>query len=245
MTGAVDPAIARGRVALVTGASSGIGRATAERFAGLGYRVAVHYGTNVVAGKEMADRIGGEAFGCDVADPAAVEAMVRDAEAALGPIDIAVANAGFYAERPLAEVSDELWDRSLRVLLGGCFHVARAVVPRMREQGGGSIVLVASELALIGGVNVAPYVAAKAAIIGLARSLARELAPTIRVNIVAPGAVDTSLLPDRDRGPAYTSTVPLGRIGRPEEVAEAIVHLAEAPWTTGALYSPNGGVVIQ
>ncbi len=240
-----DPAVARGRVALVTGASSGIGRATAERFAAAGYRVAVNYASNATAGEAIAARIGGAAFGCDVADPVAVERMVRDVEAALGPIDVAVCNAGFYEERPLAEVTDELWDRSLRVMLGGCFHVARAVVPGMRERGQGSIVAVASELALMGGVEIAHYVAAKAAVIGLARSLARELAPAIRVNVVAPGAVDTPLLPDRDRGPAYTSTVPLGRIGRPGEIAEAILHIAEAPWTTGALYSPNGGVVIQ
>jgi NAD(P)-dependent dehydrogenase (short-subunit alcohol dehydrogenase family) len=240
-----DPAADRGRVALVTGASSGIGRATAERFAAAGYRVAVHYRTNRVAAERVAGAIGGAAFGCDVADPDAVLAMVGDAEAALGPIEVAVCNAGFYEERPLADIDDALWYRSLRVLLGGGFHVARAVVPGMRARGRGSIVLVASELALSGGVDVAHYVAGKAALIGLGRSLARELAPAIRVNIVAPGAVDTPLLPDRDRGPSYTDTVPLRRIGTPAEVAEAILHLAEAAWSTGALYSPNGGAVIQ
>lgn len=240
-----DPAVDRGRVALITGASSGIGRATAVRFASAGYRVAVHYGTNRKAAEAVAAEIGGAAFGCDVADPEAVERMIRAAQADLGPIDVAVCNAGFYEERPLAEVDDARWDRTLRVLLGGCFHVSRAIVPGMRARGRGSIVAIASELALIGGIDVAPYVAAKAAVIGFARSLARELAPTIRVNVVAPGAVDTPLLPDRDRGPGYTSTVPLGRIGRPAEIAEAILHLAEAPWTTGAVYSPNGGVVIQ
>lgn len=245
MTSVGDPAVDRGRVALITGASSGIGRATAVRFAAAGYRVAVHYGANRDAGEAVASEVGGVAFGCDVGDPEAVARMVRAAEADLGPIDVAVCNAGFYEERPLAEVDDAQWDRTLRVLLGGCFHVARVVVPGMRARGRGSIVAVASELALIGGIDVAPYVAAKAAVIGFARSLARELAPTIRVNVVAPGAVDTPLLPDRDRGPGYTSTVPLGRIGRPVEIAEAILHVAEAPWTTGAVYSPNGGVVIQ
>jgi NAD(P)-dependent dehydrogenase (short-subunit alcohol dehydrogenase family) len=245
VNGSGNPAVDRGRVALVTGASSGIGRATAERFAAAGYRVAVHYRTNRAAAERVAGSIGGAAFGCDVADPAAVRAMVGNAETALGPIDVAVCNAGFYEERPLAAIDDALWQRSLRVLLGGGFHVARAVVPGMRARGRGSIVMVASELALYGGVDVAHYVAGKAAVIGLARSLARELAPTIRVNIVAPGAVDTPLLPDRDRGPSYTDTVPLRRIGTPAEVAEAILHLAEAPWSTGALYSPNGGVVIQ
>jgi len=245
MTPGDDPAVDRGRVALVTGASGGIGRATAVRFAIAGYRVAVHYGANRQAGEAVAAEVGGAAFGCDVADPEAVMRMVQAVEADLGPIDVAVCNAGFYEERPLAEVDDAQWDRTLRVLLGGCFHVSRAIVPGMRARGRGSIVAIASELALIGGIDVAPYVAAKAAVIGFARSLARELAPTIRVNVVAPGAVDTPLLPDRDRGPGYTSTVPLGRIGRPVEIAEAILHVAEAPWTTGAVYSPNGGVVIQ
>lgn len=249
--GSADPdaagaeAVARGGVVLVTGASSGIGRATARRFAAAGYRVAVHYGRDRAGAEATAGPIGGLVVGGDVGDPAATEAMVREVEAALGTPDVVVCNAGFYEERPLEAVSDAALDRTLRVLLGGAYHVARAVVPGMRARGSGSIVLVASELALIGAPNVAPYVAAKAAVIGFGRALARELAPAIRVNVIAPGAVDTPLLPDRDRGPVYTETVPLGRIGRPAEIAEGILHLAEAPWTTGALYSPNGGVVIQ
>lgn len=235
----------RRRVALVTGASSGIGLATATAFAAAGYVVAVNYRTNAASALLLAERIGGRAYEADVADAASVERMVRAAERDLGPIAVAVCNAGFYTEQPLSQVTDELWERTLRTLLGGCFHVARAVVPGMRSAGGGSIVNVASELALIGGAEIAPYVAAKAAVIGLTKALARELAPTIRVNGVAPGAVDTPLLPDRDRGPSYTSTVPLGRIGRPEEIASAILHIAEAPWTTGQIFSPNGGVVIQ
>lgn len=232
-------------VVLVTGASSGIGRATAVRFAEAGYQPAVVYGSNASSAAEVAALTGGRAYRADVADPDAVTVVVRTVEAELGPIAVAVANAGFYVEEPLERISDELWNRTLRVLLGGCFHLARAVVPGMRERGGGSIVIVASELALIGGVNISHYVAAKAASIGFARALAREVAPAIRVNVVAPGAVDTPLLPDRDRGPVYTDTLPLRRIGRPEEIAEAILHIAEAPWTTGAVYSPNGGAVIQ
>jgi 3-oxoacyl-[acyl-carrier protein] reductase len=232
-------------VALVTGASSGIGAATADRLARAGYRVAVNYGTNAAAADRVAAACGGRAYRADVADPDAVAAMVAAVEADLGPIEVAVCNAGFYEERPLAEVDDALWERTLRVHLGGCFHVARALVPRMRARGGGSIVTVASELALVGGTEVSHYVAAKAAILGFTRALAREVAPTIRVNAVAPGAVDTPLLPDRDRGPVYTETVPLRRIGRPEEIAEVIVVLAETSWCTGAVWSVNGGAAIQ
>lgn len=230
---------------LITGASSGIGRATAEQFADAGYRVAVNYLGNAEAGAAVAAKAGGRAYRADVADPAAMTALVERVEAELGPIVVAVSNAGIYDEVGVEALTDELWRRTLRIHLGGAFHLSRAVVPVMRGRGQGSIVLVASELALVGSDRASAYVAAKSALIGLGRSLARELAPEIRVNIVAPGPVDTPLLPDRDRGPDYLATIPLGRIGRPEEIGAAILHLSEASWTTGAVYSPNGGVVIQ
>ncbi len=232
-------------VVLVTGASSGIGRATAERFAAGGYRVAVNFAAHPSAAKGVAAAIGGRAYQADVADPDAVATMVAAVEADLGAIEVAVCNAGLYVEAPLEAVTDELWERTLRVLLGGCFHVARAVVPQMRRRGRGSIVTVASELALTGRTEACHYVAAKAGVLGFTKALARELAPAIRVNAVAPGAVDTPLLPDRDRRPGYVSTVPLGRIGRPDEIADTIFWLAGAAWTTGSVLSINGGVVIQ
>lgn len=239
MTTTTDP------VALVTGASGGIGRATAERLAAAGYLVAINYLTNRAAGESVAAAIGGRAYRADVADASAVADLVTRVEAELGPVAIAVSNAGIYEEVRIEDVTDEQWQRTLRIHLGGAFHLARVVAPRMRRLGHGSIVFVASELALVGCDRASPYVAAKAALIGLGRSLARELAPHIRVNVVAPGPVDTPLLPESERGPAYTSAIPLRRIGRPDEIAAAIVHIAEATWTTGAVYSPNGGVVIQ
>lgn len=207
--------------------------------------MAVNYATNERAAEAIASAIGGRAYRADVADASAVATMVSQVERDLGPISVAVSNAGFYEEVHIEDISDERWSRMLRVHLGGAFHLARALVPSMRARRAGSIVVVSSELALIGNRDVSHYVAAKGALIGFGRTLARELAPDIRVNIVAPGAVDTPLLPDRDRGPTYTATVPLGRIGRPVEIAEAILQVAEAPFTTGAVYSPNGGVVIQ
>jgi 3-oxoacyl-[acyl-carrier protein] reductase len=133
----------------------------------------------------------------------------------------------------------------LAVHLGGLINLVRATVPLMRGGGGGSIVAVTSELALAGSASASAYVAAKAAVIGVVRSLAHELAPEIRVNAVAPGPVDTPLLPESERTPDYIASIPLLRLGRPDEIAESIVHLAEATWTTGQVLSPNGGVVIQ
>jgi NAD(P)-dependent dehydrogenase (short-subunit alcohol dehydrogenase family) len=229
----------------VTGASSGIGRATAEALAAAGYRVAVGYRTNHRGGHAVAARIGGRAYRVDVSDAEAVHRVVAQVEAELGPLSIVVSNAGTYEPVRIEDVTVEHWNRTLRVHLGGAFHLARAVVPGMRRRGDGSIVLVASDLALVGSPCASDYVAAKAALIGLCRALARELAPEIRVNVVAPGPVDTPLLPDSERSSAHMSAIPLRRLGRPEEIGSAIVHLAQAPWTTGAVYSVNGGVAIQ
>jgi 2-hydroxycyclohexanecarboxyl-CoA dehydrogenase len=232
-------------VALVTGAATGIGRATAHRFAAAGYRVAVNHLDQTEAAEAVAADTGGRAYLADVSDPAAVAGMIEAVEADLGPIAVAVCNAGFYEERRLADLDDELWERTLRVHLGGCFHVARALVVPMRRRGSGSIVTVSSEMALTGGAGAAHYVAAKAAIIGFTRALAREVAPAIRANAVAPGPVDTPLLQDRFKVPAYTDTLPLRRIGTPEEIADVILVLAETAWCTGAVWSVNGGTVIQ
>jgi 2-hydroxycyclohexanecarboxyl-CoA dehydrogenase len=231
-------------VALVTGASSGIGAASARRLAAAGYRVALNYASHAAAAEATAAEIDGRTYLADVAEPEAVAAMVQAIEAELGPIGLAVCNAGIYTERRLDELDDLLWERTLRVNLGGCYHVARAVAPGMRRRGG-SIVTIASEMAFVGGSASSHYVASKAAILGFTRALARELAPTVRVNAVAPGPVDTPLLPERDKGPTNTSSLPLGRIGTPDEIADVVVALAASPWTTGAVWSINGGAVIE
>jgi len=231
-------------VALVTGAASGIGRATAHRLAEAGYVVAV-IDIDGRGAEAVARTVDGRAFTADVADTEAVTQVVHEIETRLGPIGLAISNAGVYDEVPLGSVTDEHWQRMLRVHLGGAFNVCRAVVPPMRRRSTGSIVLVSSELALAGSPRASAYVAVKAALLGLGRSLARELAPTIRVNVVAPGPVDTPLLLDRERTPQAIGTIAMGRLGRPEEIGEAIVHLAIAQFTTGAVYSPNGGTVIQ
>ena len=232
--------------ALVTGGATGIGRSTVLELGKRGYRVAVGHLGQPDQADGIAVEVGGMAFDADVADPVAVSAMVTQIEDEMGPIEIAVCSAGFDHDLRLEETDDATWERTLHVLLGGCVNVLGAVAPRMRSRGRGSIVLVSSELALIGDHDHVAYVAAKAAVLGLTRSMAHELAPErIRVNCICPGPTDTGLLTSRWRSPEYLASIPLGRLGRPEEVATAIAELAEATWTTGQVVSPNGGVVIQ
>jgi NAD(P)-dependent dehydrogenase (short-subunit alcohol dehydrogenase family) len=232
--------------ALVTGAASGIGRATAYALAARGYRVAVdHLGREAEASK-VADDIGGIAYEADVSDVAAVEQLVATVESDLGEIDIAVACAGFDLDIALEDVTPELWHSSLGVILGGCVNVIAAVGPRMRARRRGSIVGISSELALLGDENHVQYVTAKSAMIGLVRSVAREYGPDqVRVNIICPGPTDTEMLGPRWRGDEYRHSIPLDRFGTTDELSRAIVDVAEWTWLTGQVISPNGGVVIQ
>jgi 3-oxoacyl-[acyl-carrier protein] reductase len=184
----------------------------------------------------------------DVANRAEVAAMVERAVGEFGRIDIVVNNAGISPERPLQDTTDDVWDRVLAVNLKGQFLVCQAVVPFMRSAGYGRIINIASEQGLIGAVDMSAYCASKAGIFGLTKALARELAPAgILVNCIAPGPVDTAMLADTERTPEMASKIPLGRIGRPEEIAFAALFLAspQSSWTTGQIVSPNGGVVMQ
>jgi 2-hydroxycyclohexanecarboxyl-CoA dehydrogenase len=232
--------------ALVTGAASGIGRATAIELAKRGYRVGVNHLDRADEASAVADEIGGLAVEADVADTAAVVAAVERVASEFGPIDIAVCCAGFDEDRSIEATDDAWWDRLLRVMLGGCVNVIAAVAPSMKLRQSGSIITISSELALAGDRDHVGYVSAKAAILGLTRAMAHELGPFgVRVNCIAPGPTDTALLGDRWREADYIESIPLRRLGTPMELASSIVGLAEATWTTGQVLSPNGGIVIQ
>jgi 2-hydroxycyclohexanecarboxyl-CoA dehydrogenase len=234
------------KVALVTGGATGIGRATVQALAARGYRVAIDHLGKPAQANELAESVGGVAYEADVADVPAVDAVVGKVEADLGPIEIAVCCAGFDLDRPLAEIDDELWDRTMAVLLGGCANVLAAVGPRMRARGHGSVIAVSSELALTGDELHLHYVTAKAAVLGLVRTAAKEFGRDgVRVNAIAPGPTDTEMLTARWRTQDYLNSIPLRRAGQPGEVAALIVAVAESTWTTGQVISPNGGVVIQ
>src|SRR6202158_4923793 len=190
--------------ARVTGGASGIGRATAYALGARGYQVAVDHLGREAEAKQVASDIGGIAYEADVSDVAAVDQLVAAVESDLGPIEVAVACAGFDVDMPLEQVTPQLWHTSLGVILGGCVNVIAAVGPRMRARGRGSIVGISSELALLGDEDHVPYVAAQSAMIGLVRSVAREYGPDqVRVNIICPGPTDTEMLTDRWRGEDY------------------------------------------
>jgi NAD(P)-dependent dehydrogenase (short-subunit alcohol dehydrogenase family) len=241
------------RVSLVTGAGSGIGRAIAEKLAREGERVVVNdleeaSAEEVVTGIR---ELGGEAASApgDVSDPEAVGSMVETARGAFGPVEVLVNNAGYGQQKPFVELTVEDFDRMIGVHLRGTFLCTSAVLPGMLAAGRGVIVNVASQLGQIGGVELCHYSAAKAGIIGLTKSLAREVsAQGVRVNAVAPGPINTELVlglsEEWRRNKA--AELPLGRFGEPWEVAETVAFLASegAALYVGQTLGPNSGDVM-
>ena len=241
-----------GKRALVTGAASGIGRATALELGRRGADVAL---VDLAPCAELAEEIAAMgrksiAIEADVGDETQAPAAVRRALDDLGGLDILVNCAGMILEKPLLEMSIDDFDRIVRVNLRGTYLMGREGIAAMKEQGGGGrIVNIASELAYLGRAEFSAYCASKAAILGLTRSWAREFAPDILVNTVAPGPVDTPMLDIEVMSQAWRekeTDIPLGRVGRPEEIASVIAFLAgpEATFVTGQTFSPNGGAVM-
>ncbi len=248
MAGAME-----GRVAFVTGGGSGMGRETARLLAGAGARVAI-CDRDGEAARDTADMLGdgGVWTGTvDVSDSAAVDRAVAEAAGALGPIDALVNIAGIYQVAELENITDEDWARMFAVHVNGTFHTCRAVLPGMMAARAGAIVNMSSLHAVRGQANAAHYAAAKGAIIGFTKSIAREKGPLgIRANAVAPGPIDTPLWrgavpPDEiDAVMAKRSEIiPIGRLGEPAEVAQTIVYLLgpAASYITGQVVTIDGG----
>ena len=241
-------------VALVTGASRGIGRAIALQLARDGYAVAVHCHRQVDAAQSVCDQIraqGGIAavFCCDVTDEGAVQRMAADITAQLGLVSVLVNNAGFAQQKLFTDLDGEEWRRMMAVHVDGAFYTCRAFLPDMIRRHEGAIVNVSSMWGQTGGSCEVHYSTAKAALIGMTKALAKEVGPSnIQVNCVAPGAIETEMnagLEESVRRELAEET-PLGRLGTPEEVAAAIAFLAspEADFITGQVLGVNGGFVV-
>jgi 2-hydroxycyclohexanecarboxyl-CoA dehydrogenase len=227
-------------VVLVTGAASGIGAACVELFGAHGW---------TTAGLDLHESATDDSFVADVSDRGAVGGAVDALVAKHGTIDALVSAAGYYEEGiDVVDISRERWDRMVAVILGGTANCAWAVLPHMLARGTGSLIAISSELALAGSATDLHYVAAKGAVLGLVKSLAAEVAHTgVRVNAVAPGPTDTPLLAADSiwREPEYLSTLPLGRLVTPAEIAGAVYYLAtEGSPYCGEVISPNAGAVI-
>jgi NAD(P)-dependent dehydrogenase (short-subunit alcohol dehydrogenase family) len=238
-----------GRVAIITGGGSGIGAATARRFAAEGATIAL-FDRDPESVVKVAAEFDGHAYALDVRDGDEVAEVVDRVAQTVGRVDILVNNAGVGDLRPLHTVDDKLWHRLIDVNLTGTFNATRAVIPYMLETGGGAIVNVASVSGLAPTRNEAAYSAAKAGVIALTKSGGLEYGPTIRVNCVAPGHVRTPMTAVWEQMPdafePIAEAIPLGRIGEADEIAEAILFLASdrASYITGQTLVVDGGGIL-
>ena len=241
-------------IALVTGASGGIGQAIARRLAKDGFALCLHYHKNEHAARALADEItaqGGRAvaLSADLSDEAQAQALVAQCEKALGDVDVLVNNAGISKQGLLTDLSAADWQKMFGVHVDGAFYLSRAVLPAMIRKKAGRIIQISSMWGISGGSCEVAYSAAKAALIGFTKALAKEVGPSgITVNCVAPGVIDTPMnahLSEDDLA-ALADETPLCRIGTPAEVANAVAFFAgdQSTFITGQVLAVDGGITV-
>ena len=244
---------------IVTGGGGGIGGATCRRFAAEGASVAV-FDLNLDAAEKVAAGIRAEggraqAFRCDITDRSSVDAAVAETEKSLGPVDVLVNNAGWDVFKPFTKTEPAQWDKLIAINLTGALHMHHAVLPGMAARRKGRIVNIASDAARVGSSGEAVYAACKGGLVAFSKTLAREHARHgITVNVVCPGPTETALFEDYKQGAgnpeklveAFTRSIPLGRIGQPDDLPGAILFFAsdDAAYVTGQVLSVSGGLTM-
>ena len=241
-------------MALVTGGATGIGAATVEALAADKVSVALQYSSSASGAKAIADQLNSkgakvEIFQADLSQKDSAEKLVAAVKAKLGDIDILINNAGLMTDASIIDMSDELWDQALNINLTAAFKLIRACAPSMVAKKWGRIINISSQVALTGSANHAHYATAKAGLLGLTYSAAKEYgASGVTVNAVLPGRIETKMIAQRSIGrlDEWLSQTPLNRLGRPDEVAGMINFLASemASYVTGAAINVNGGLVM-
>ncbi len=238
------------KVALVTGASRGIGKSCALELAKEGYITLINYASNDIAAAEVVEEIKklktqGEAFKCDVGDADAVKQMIDKIVEKYGRIDVLVNNAGITKDNLFIRMSDEDWLKVINTNLNSVFYITKPVAKIMMKQREGCIVNISSICGVYGNAGQANYSSAKAGLIGFTKALAKELAArSITVNAIAPGFIETDMTSGLDRE-KITERIPLGRLGKPEDIAEAVKFLAvSGKYITGQVLGIDGGLVI-
>lgn len=249
-----------GKVVIVTGGGGGIGGATGRRFAGAGAKTAV-FDVDRDAAQAVVDDIESEggtaqAFVCDITDRAGVDQAVASVHDAFGPVDVLVNNAGWDVFRPFIDTDPDLWSKIISINLVGALNMHSAVLPDMIERRAGRIVNIASDAARVGSSGEAVYAACKGGLVAFSKTVAREHARHgITVNVVCPGPTDTALFDGYKQGAgnpeklvqAFERSIPLGRIGQPEDLPGAILFFAsdEAAYVTGQVLSVSGGLTMN
>ncbi|MBJ7286546.1 MAG: 3-oxoacyl-ACP reductase FabG [Candidatus Nanopelagicus sp.] len=241
-------------MALVTGGATGIGAATVAALAEAKITVALQYSSSENEAKQISEQLNSkglkvEIFRADLSQKDCVDKLVASVKAKLGDIDILINNAGLMSDASIIEMSDELWDQALNINLTAAFKLIRACAPSMVSKKWGRIINISSQVALVGSANHAHYAAAKAGLLGLTYSAAKEYgASGVTVNAVLPGRIQTNMIAQRSKGrlDEWLAQTPLNRLGKPEEVAGMINFLASemASYVTGASINVNGGLVM-
>ena len=231
------------KTVIVSGGAGGIGSAICRRFHKEGYRVIIGYRASREKAESLARELDGKAIELDVTS---AESVSRFAEKA-GRADVLVSNAGIAQQKLFTDITEREWDEMFAVHVKGTFLLCRAFLPGMISEKSGSIVTVASMWGQVGASCEVHYSAAKAAVIGMTKALAKEVGPSfVRVNCVSPGVIDTPMLAGftKEDKKALMEETPLNRIGKPEDVADAVFYAATAEFLTGQIIAPNGGFVI-